>query len=74
MSRSFIERRLDKSPDYCIEAWITGVSMPGGGVQWSVVIDGEDDPDLAAGMLERAAEVLRDCDSKLHAFNCDVFT
>ena len=74
MSRSFIERRLDKSPDYSIEAWITGVSMPGGGVQWSVVIDGEDDPDLAAGILERGAEVLRDDNSKERAFNFDVFT
>jgi hypothetical protein len=72
--RSFTERRLHKSPDYSIEAWITGVSMPGGGVQWSVVIEGEDDADLAAGMLERAAEVLRDDDSKERAFNFDVFT
>lgn len=63
MGKSFDERRLEKcheTPDYEIEAWITGVSMPDGFVQWSVQIEGEDDCDLAAGILERAAEVLRD--------------
>ena len=60
MSKSFLERRLQKSPDYSLEALITGVSMPDGFVQWSVQLEGEDDPELAAGILERAAEVLRD--------------
>ena len=59
MSKSFLGRRF-KSPDFDIEAWITGVRMPDGMVQWNVQIEGEDDEDLAAGILERAAEVLRD--------------
>ncbi len=60
MSKSFLQRR-QKSPDYDIEAWITGVRIgTTGDVQWDVYIEGEDDPDLAAGILERAAEVLRD--------------
>ena len=58
MSKSFLERRF-MSPDYDIEAWITGVRMPDGMVQWNVEIEGEDDMDFAAGILERAVEVLR---------------
>ncbi len=60
MSKSFLERRK-KSPDYDIEVWITGVRHGATGlVDWDVQVAGEDDPDLAAGILERAAEVLRD--------------
>ena len=62
-TKSFLERRLERrheDPEYDIEAWITGVRMPDGLVQWSVNIEGEDDCDIAAGILERAAEVLRD--------------
>ena len=60
MSKSFLERRHE-SPDYEIEAWITGVRIPGTeDVHWNVYIEGEDDEDLAAAILERAAEVLRD--------------
>ena len=60
MNKSFLQRRHE-SPDYEIEAWITGVRIPGtGDVHWSVYIEGEDDEELAAGILERAAEVLRD--------------
>ena len=73
MSKSFLQRRLQKSPDYELEAWITGVSMPDGHVQWNVEIDGTEDCDLAAGILQRGAEVLWDCDSQLRAFNMDVF-
>ncbi len=60
MSKSFLQRRHE-SPDYEIEAWITGVRDGNTGfVHWDVYIEGEDDEDLAAGILERAAEVLRD--------------
>ena len=59
MPKSFLERRFE-SPEYDIEAWITGVKMPNGKVFWNVEIEGEDDYELAAGILERAAEVLRD--------------
>lgn len=60
MSKSFLERRHE-SPDYDIEAWITGVRHGNTGfVHWTVQIEGEDDDELAAGILERAAEVLRD--------------
>ena len=58
-TKSFLERRHE-SPDYDIEAWITGVRLPDGKVHWNVEIDGEDDYEFAAGILERAAEVLRD--------------
>ncbi len=57
-----MQRRLD-NPDYSIEAWITGVKQGSTGlVAWDVYIEGEDDCELAAGILERAAEVLRDDD------------
>ena len=60
MSKSFLERRHD-SPDYEIEAWITGVKLgTTGNDGWCVYIKGEDDSELAAAILERAAEVLRD--------------
>jgi len=60
MGKSFLERRHE-SPDYEIEAWITGVRHGSTGlVEWNIEIEGEDDCDLAAGILERAAEVLRD--------------
>ena len=59
MSKSFLERRF-QSPDYDIEVWITGVTMPDGMVYYNVEVEGEDDMDFAAGILERAAEVLRD--------------
>ena len=58
-TKSFLDRRHE-SPEYDIEAWITGVRLPNGKTHWNVQIEGEDDCDLAAGILERAAEVLRD--------------
>ncbi len=59
-----VQRRHKQSPDYDIEAWITGVKCPDGMVHWNVTVEGEDDSELAAGMLERAAEVLRDENSE----------
>ena len=44
-------------------SWITCIAVipfNDGKVEWSVYIDGEDDSELAAGILERAVEVLRD--------------
>ena len=64
-TRSFAERRTLKrheTPDFDIFARITGVRQPDGMVDWNVNIQGEDDEDEAAGILERAAEVLRDKD------------
>lgn len=61
MKKSFMQRRHEKEPDYDIEVWITGVRHGATGlVEWNVQVEGEDDPDVAAGILERAAEVLRD--------------
>ena len=59
VAKSFLDRRHE-SPEYDIEAWITGVRLPDGKVHWNVQVEGEDDPVIAAGILERAAEVLRD--------------
>lgn len=60
MPKSFLERRSE-TPDYDIEAWITGTLVGTTGlVEWRIHIEGEDDPDIAAGILERAVEVLRD--------------
>lgn len=61
MGKSFLDRRHE-TPEYDIEVWITGVRCPDNTVHWNVKVDGEDDPELAAGILERAAEVLRDTD------------
>lgn len=58
----FIQRKHRQAPDYDIEVWITGVRVSNGDCHWNVTVEGEDDSDLAAGMLERAAEVLRDKD------------
>ncbi len=58
MGKSFLQRRHE-SPDYEIEVWITGVRIPGTGIHWNVRVDGEDDSENAAGILERAAKVLR---------------
>ncbi len=63
MSKSFMERRHE-TPDYDITAWITGVRDGDSGfVHWLVNVAGEDNLDEAAGILERAAEVLRDKES-----------
>lgn len=60
MSKSFMQRRFE-TPDYAIEVWITGVKHGATGfVNWDVHVEGENDPIEAAGILERAAEVLRD--------------
>jgi len=65
MIKSFLERRKDK-PDYEITAFITGVKLGDTGkVHWDVKIEGEDDLLEAAGILERAAEVLRDADDQV---------
>lgn len=62
MSKSFLQRRLEaRPPDYDIQVWITGhLDGDTGFAWWNVYVEGEDDFDLAAGILERAAEVLRD--------------
>ena len=64
VDNTLAKRRLIlKKPDYDIEVWITGVKHGSTGfVNWVVQVEGEDDPILAAGILERAAEVLRDDD------------
>ena len=59
MAKSFLDRRHE-CPDYEIEAWITGVRLPNDEVHWNVNINGEDDCEAAAEILERAAMVLRD--------------
>lgn len=60
MKKSFLERRKE-NPDYDIEVWITGVRMgTTGEVLWEIHVEGEDDPERAAGIMERAIEVLRD--------------
>ena len=60
MSKSFLDRKHD-NPDIEIEAWITGVKHGSTGMMdWSVTVTGEDDNEIAAGILERAAEVLRE--------------
>lgn len=60
MPKSFLQRRHEKNPDYDIEVWITGVRVGEGDCHWNVHVEGEDDNDLSAGILERAAEILRD--------------
>ena len=59
-----IQRRHRQSPDYDIEVWITGVRCPEGDCHWNVYVEGEDDSELAAGILERAVEILRDPNSE----------
>ena len=60
MAKSFRDRRL-KKPDYEITACIAGIREGATGkASWDVEIYGEDDLEIAAGILERAAEVLRD--------------
>ena len=59
MGKSFLQRRHD-SPDYHIEAWITGVRLGDTGrVHWNIQIEGEDNSELAAEILDRVAIVLR---------------
>jgi len=58
VSKSFLDRRHEK-PDYELEAYITGVVLPDGKVHWNIEIDGADDNEMAAGILERVAKVLR---------------
>jgi len=58
MAKSFLDRR-HKSPDYELEAWISGVRLPDNEVHWVVQIEGEDNCDIAADILERAIIVLR---------------
>ena len=62
MSKSFLQRRLEaQPPDYDITVWIRGHRDGDTGFAWyNVYVEGEDDFDFAAGILERAAEVLRD--------------
>lgn len=55
-----MERKHAESPDVDIEAWVTGVKCPDGNMHFRVMVIGEDDPITAAGILERAVEVLRD--------------
>lgn len=60
MGKSFKDRRLS-NPDIELEVWVRGVHHGDSGmVDWDVTVVGEDDPEIAAGILERAAEVLRD--------------
>jgi len=62
--KSFTQRRLEKlreTPDYSIVAYVDGVKDGNTGmVHYCVTVEGEDDPIRAAGILERAVEVLRD--------------
>lgn len=58
LSKSFLDRRHEK-PEYDILASITGVLLPDGQVHWHVEIDGEKRYAVAAGILENAAQVLR---------------
>ena len=52
---------MEQSPDFEIEVWIRGCRHGNTGmVDWDVSVEGEDDCEIAAGILERAAEVLRD--------------
>ncbi len=60
MSKSFLQRRHEKETKYDIQVQITGIGLPGGKVHWNIEVDGEDDHETAAGILERAAKVLRD--------------
>lgn len=57
--KSFKERRF-KKPDWQITARIAGVKLgTTGETEWNIDIEGEADLETAAGILERAAEVLR---------------
>ncbi len=59
MTKSFLDRRHAKEAKYNIQANITGIRLPDGKIHWNVEIDGETDNETAAGILEKAAEVLR---------------
>lgn len=58
MSKTFLERRRP-DPEYDIVAHITGTKMGDSKIYWHVEVDGESDLIVAAGILERAANVLR---------------
>lgn len=58
MSKTFLERR-QPHPKYDVVARITGTEMGNGKIYWDVVVEGEPDLLLAAGILERGASVLR---------------
>lgn len=58
MSKSFLQRRHEKTPKYDIQANITGIELPNGKIHWNVKIDGESDNEIAAGVLIRASEIL----------------
>lgn len=60
MSKTLVERRLAKKPDYELEVWIRGIRIGNGDAYYEVTVEGEDNPIIAAGILERAVEVLRD--------------
>lgn len=64
MSKSFLQRRLEKDPKYDIQATITGVPLPNGDVHMHVEVSGEDNLKRAANILQMAATVLRKKDDK----------
>lgn len=55
-----IKDRKPSDPEYDIVARVTGTRDGHGKTRWYVEVDGTDDNELAAGILERAVEVLRD--------------
>ena len=65
MPKDFMQRRMEqlrKGPDIYITANIAGYLQADGMLLWEVEVDGESDCILAAGILERAAAVLRQPD------------
>ena len=61
MSKSFLERQLDKEADHDIEVWIrTRKIGTTGDIAIEVTVENEDDPKTAAMLLETAANFLRD--------------
>ncbi len=63
MKKTFIERRKEQmtvKPDYDLYAHITGHTLNGDEVEWTIDIGGcGTDWELAAGILEQVVEILR---------------
>ena len=59
MSKSFMQRRHE-NPDYELFVYVTGVRCHDNKVHWNVVVEGEDDPEFAADIIDKAIEVLRE--------------
>ena len=60
-------RRHKRSPDYELSLSVTGVRLGPDSrdtdVQWKVYVDGSDDAEYVAGILERVIEVILDPES-----------